>query len=347
MEVVLSGVPLFSALDPEGAAALRASMQEVRFGKGDVVFAEGSDGDRLYVVSDGKMKLGHAASDGRETLLAVMGPGDMFGELSLFDPGPRTATATALTDTGLAYGLVYEDEAGAPLGGYARGQANGQRAEQQAANVGFPADRPIYHAVDFDVQPGQYAALDAYMAGVQSVSSRPFGWYGHYGLVERYGASGTVSYLWQCAAWSGNGNGSGGSIDGRRVSKYACLFQKVGYVLGNTCDANEVLRADWGQNNTTGTPTPTPPPPTPTGDVLMVPHVLDGRFFLLTPHAGSPHGFAWQALDNPTTVADLYSTGVADPTRTVTLGKGGPDDERFERYAVLAPDGTVERAPLR
>ena len=99
MEVVLSGVPLFSALDPEGAAALRASMQEVRFGKGDVVFAEGSDGDRLYVVSDGKIKLGHAAPDGRETLLAVMGPGDMFGELSLFDPGPRTATATALTDT--------------------------------------------------------------------------------------------------------------------------------------------------------------------------------------------------------------------------------------------------------
>ncbi len=99
MEVVLGGVPLFSALDAEGAAALRASMQEVRFGKGDVVFSEGDDGDRLYVVSDGKIKLGHAASDGRETLLAVMGPGDMFGELSLFDPGPRTATATALTDT--------------------------------------------------------------------------------------------------------------------------------------------------------------------------------------------------------------------------------------------------------
>ena len=50
-------------------------------------------------MSDGKIKLGHAAPDGRETLLAVMGPGDMFGELSLFDPGPRTATATALTDT--------------------------------------------------------------------------------------------------------------------------------------------------------------------------------------------------------------------------------------------------------
>lgn len=99
MEVVLGGAPLFAALDPEGAAALRSSMQEFRVAKGDTVFREGDDGDRLYVVSDGKIKLTHAAPDGRETLLAVMGPGDMFGELSLFDPGPRTATASAVVDT--------------------------------------------------------------------------------------------------------------------------------------------------------------------------------------------------------------------------------------------------------
>jgi CRP/FNR family transcriptional regulator len=101
MENVLAGAPLFSALDTDGADALRASMQEFRFSKGDNVFSEGDPGDRLYVVSDGKIKLSHAASDGRETLLAVMGPGDMFGELSLFDPGPRTASATAVTDTTL------------------------------------------------------------------------------------------------------------------------------------------------------------------------------------------------------------------------------------------------------
>lgn len=96
----------------------------------------------------------------------------------------------------------------------------------------------------------------------------------------------------------------------------------------------------------TAVPPVADPQPAPTGDI-MVPHVLDGRFFLLVPHA-SPHGFAWQALDNPTTVADLYAAGVADPSKTVQLGKGDTEaDARFERYAVLSPDGTVERGPVR
>ena len=96
---VLMQAPLFSALDPEAAAALRAASSQVRLAKGQILFHEGDQGDRLYVVEEGKVKLGTTSSDGRETLLAVVGPGEMIGELSLFDPGPRTATATALTDT--------------------------------------------------------------------------------------------------------------------------------------------------------------------------------------------------------------------------------------------------------
>ena len=93
--------PLFSALDPQAQAELRAQMVEVRLARGKALFDEGEPGDRLYVVTSGKVKLGRTAADGRENLLAVMGPGEMFGELSLFDPGPRTATATAITDTTL------------------------------------------------------------------------------------------------------------------------------------------------------------------------------------------------------------------------------------------------------
>ncbi|MFY9231897.1 MAG: Crp/Fnr family transcriptional regulator [Candidatus Nanopelagicales bacterium] len=91
--------PLFAALDAEGAAALRASLVSRDVSKGDVLFQEGQIGDHMYVIVEGKVKLGQTSTDGRESLLGVLGPGEMFGELSLFDPGMRTSTATALTDT--------------------------------------------------------------------------------------------------------------------------------------------------------------------------------------------------------------------------------------------------------
>ena len=105
---VLRQAPLFGALDDEAATALRASMSEVRLHRGEVLFHEGDSGDRLYIVTDGKVKLGRTSSDGRENLLAILGPGQMFGELSLFDPGPRSATVTAVTDTSFV-SLSHED----------------------------------------------------------------------------------------------------------------------------------------------------------------------------------------------------------------------------------------------
>jgi CRP-like cAMP-binding protein len=107
-EDVVRQAPLFTALDDEAAAALRASMTRVEIARADVLFHEGDPGDRLYVIVEGKVKLGRASGDGRENLLAVLGPGEMFGELSLFDPGPRNATATAVADAVLI-GLGNED----------------------------------------------------------------------------------------------------------------------------------------------------------------------------------------------------------------------------------------------
>jgi len=97
-EEVIRRAPLFTALDDASAATLRDSMTQVKVSKGQTLFKEGDAGDRLFVVVEGKLKLGTASGDGRENLLSILGPGDMFGELSLFDPGPRTATATAVTD---------------------------------------------------------------------------------------------------------------------------------------------------------------------------------------------------------------------------------------------------------
>ena len=93
---------LFSALDEIAAAELRLCMTQIRLGRGDVLFREGQSGDQLYVIAAGRIKLGRTSCDGRTNLLCLLGPGAMFGELSVFDPGPRTATATAVAETTLA-----------------------------------------------------------------------------------------------------------------------------------------------------------------------------------------------------------------------------------------------------
>lgn len=98
---VVSRAPLFAALDAADVAALKASMTASRMARGEVLFHEGERGDRLYVIQSGKVKLGRSSVDGRENLVGILGPGEMFGELSVFDPGPRNATATAVAETHL------------------------------------------------------------------------------------------------------------------------------------------------------------------------------------------------------------------------------------------------------
>lgn len=103
--------PLFAALDDADAEALLASMTRTKIARGQELFHEGEQGDTLYVITAGKIKLGHRSPDGRENLLSILGEGEMLGELSLFDPGPRTTTGTAVADTelvDLAHGAITE-----------------------------------------------------------------------------------------------------------------------------------------------------------------------------------------------------------------------------------------------
>ncbi|HVQ96898.1 MAG TPA: Crp/Fnr family transcriptional regulator [Mycobacteriales bacterium] len=102
MDEVLAKAGLFQGVAAEDAEALSAQFEYLDYPRGSVVFHEGEPGDSLYIVLAGKIKLGRRTADGRESLVAVMGPSDQFGELSTFDPGPRTATAQAVTDARLA-----------------------------------------------------------------------------------------------------------------------------------------------------------------------------------------------------------------------------------------------------
>ncbi|KKO80526.1 MULTISPECIES: CRP-like cAMP-activated global transcriptional regulator GlxR [Corynebacterium] len=95
---ILSRAGIFQGVDPVAVQNLIEQMETVRFPRGTTIFEEGEPGDRLYIITSGKIKLARHAPDGRENLLTVMGPSDMFGELSIFDPGPRTSSAVCVTE---------------------------------------------------------------------------------------------------------------------------------------------------------------------------------------------------------------------------------------------------------
>ena len=95
---ILSRAGIFQGVDPVAVQNLIEQMETVRFPRGTTIFEEGEPGDRLYIITSGKIKLARHAPDGRENLLTVMGPSDMFGELAIFDPGPRTSSAVCVTE---------------------------------------------------------------------------------------------------------------------------------------------------------------------------------------------------------------------------------------------------------
>lgn len=102
VQEILSRAGIFQGVSPVAVNNLIQEMEIVRFTRGSVIFDEGEPGDRLYIITSGKVKLARHAADGRENLLTVMGPSDMFGELSIFDPGPRTSSAICVTEVHVA-----------------------------------------------------------------------------------------------------------------------------------------------------------------------------------------------------------------------------------------------------
>jgi CRP/FNR family cyclic AMP-dependent transcriptional regulator len=94
---LLASAELFKSLAADDLAACVARVREVRFGKGQILFARGDVGTHLYVVADGQVRLAIATSDGRELSFQIATAGDLIGEIAVLDGGPRSAEATALT----------------------------------------------------------------------------------------------------------------------------------------------------------------------------------------------------------------------------------------------------------
>ncbi|GAA6161111.1 Crp/Fnr family transcriptional regulator [Ruegeria sp. HU-ET01832] len=74
---------------------LSAQATEISLTQGDVLFEQGDEGDALYAILEGTLGVSFLAMSGRKLSLTLMKPGEVFGEIGLFDNGPRTATIAA------------------------------------------------------------------------------------------------------------------------------------------------------------------------------------------------------------------------------------------------------------
>jgi CRP/FNR family transcriptional regulator, cyclic AMP receptor protein len=93
---------ILGGLAPPEADLLTRQLRLKEFRRGQVIFTQGDHGDQLFVVITGKVKVVRFCAHGGDKLLSVMGPGDLLGTLSMYDPGPHTVSATAATDVCVA-----------------------------------------------------------------------------------------------------------------------------------------------------------------------------------------------------------------------------------------------------
>ncbi|SCM82037.1 cAMP receptor protein [uncultured Sporomusa sp.] len=95
----LKHLPIFEELAPADLAAIDNVTVERRYKKNMIIFMEGEPGEGFHYVKSGKVKIVKMAQDGREHIINILGPGEVFAEVLLFNRGPYPATSVALEDS--------------------------------------------------------------------------------------------------------------------------------------------------------------------------------------------------------------------------------------------------------
>src|SRR5258708_2497606 len=95
---LLATIPLFESLTQDDLNGLTIRLEEVEYPAGDIIFRQGDEGSSVVGIGDGAVEIGYGEGTGKGGLTTAFN-GQYFGELSLFDGAPRSATATAVKPT--------------------------------------------------------------------------------------------------------------------------------------------------------------------------------------------------------------------------------------------------------
>lgn len=109
LEKLLSSVDLFQGMDGSQLSQIAAISQRETYNTDQVVFRQGSQGDRMYVIADGQVEIRFADSKGADHAVLFLGQGQIFGEMALLDQGTRSATIAAVQDGTVLYALRNTD----------------------------------------------------------------------------------------------------------------------------------------------------------------------------------------------------------------------------------------------
>ena len=96
---MLREIPLFATLGPEELDDLLKQLEKEKYSPNTVIFWMDEPGDKLYVIEKGQVRITYTNKEGKEFTLATLGERSFFGELSLLDGGPHTATARTTKET--------------------------------------------------------------------------------------------------------------------------------------------------------------------------------------------------------------------------------------------------------
>jgi CRP/FNR family transcriptional regulator, cyclic AMP receptor protein len=97
----LRSVLLFEDLEDSELLRVSERLHSKKFRKNNLVIFEEDEGQVLYIIRSGRVKISRINSAGEEVILAILGPSDFFGELAIIDEGPRSATVTSLEEVEL------------------------------------------------------------------------------------------------------------------------------------------------------------------------------------------------------------------------------------------------------
>jgi CRP-like cAMP-binding protein len=98
---MLREIPLFATLSPQELEEMLTQLEKVNYPPNTVIFWMDEPGDKLYVIEKGQVRISYSNKDGKEVVLTTLGENAFFGELSLLDGGPHTATARTARETTL------------------------------------------------------------------------------------------------------------------------------------------------------------------------------------------------------------------------------------------------------